>query len=519
MTLHPGTIAAQTPNKPAVICLQDVLTYATLDHDSRAIAAMLHANGLVQGDVIAMLVGNRTEFFSIAWAAQRSGLYYLPIPTRLTAPEITYILSDSGAKALFVDPVFARIADDATMTLNIGRYGIDTPASVFPDPPAIEGGDMLYTSGTTGRPKGVRRPLTGAVLGSDTKRADRASALFGLGGDSVFLSPAPLYHAAPLRFSMNLLRTGGTVVGMSKFDAAGALALIEQHRVTHSQWVPTMFNRLLSLPDMQRGSFDLSSHKVAIHAGAPCAADLKRRMINWWGPILHEYYSGTESVGFTHVTSSEWLDRPGTVGKAYGCAIHILDDQGNLAPTGEIGAVYFEGKAGLAYHNAFEKTQAAHNARGWATMGDIGYLDADGYLFLTDRRAFTIISGGVNIYPSEIEAVLSSHYLVRDVAVFGVADADLGESVFALVELDEKEVGDLALAQELIDHCATTLARFKLPRRIAFGLVGRSETGKIAKAHLREAYKCARSGFAISPARENNKIITPMPQNGAHNFL
>jgi long-chain acyl-CoA synthetase len=516
MTLHPGIIAAQTPNKPAVICQRDILTYGALDYDSRAMAAMLHSTGLVQGDIIAMLVGNRPEFFSIAWAAQRSGLYYLPIPTRLTATEIAYILSDSGAKALFVDPAFARLADDAAMNLSIARYGIDAPASDLPDPPAIEGGDMLYTSGTTGKPKGVRRPLTGEALGSDTKRVDRARALFGLGSDSVFLSPAPLYHAAPLRFTMNLLRTGGTVIGMPKFDAASALALIEEHRVTHSQWVPTMFNRLLSLPEAERGSFDLSSHQVAIHAGAPCAADLKRRMIDWWGSILHEYYSGTESVGFTHVTSAEWLDRPGTVGKAYGCEIHIVDDQGNPAPVGEIGAVYFEGKTGLAYHNAPAKTQAAHNARGWATMGDIGYVDSDGYLFLTDRRAFTIISGGVNIYPGEIEAAFSSHILVRDVAVFGVADADLGESVFALIELEETEDGDPSLAQELVDHCATKLARFKLPRRIAFGSVGRSETGKIAKAHLRDAYQCGSRGFAIRPTPESHKSFVAMPQNEAH---
>jgi long-chain acyl-CoA synthetase len=513
MTLHPGTIAAKTPDRPAVIFGESVLTYAALDNASRAIAAVLHANGLCQGDVIAMLVGNRPEFFSIAWAAQRSGLYYLPIPTRLTAPEIAYILRDSGAKALFVDPAYANLADIAATNLRITCYGIDVPASNLPEPPAIEGSDMLYTSGTTGKPKGVRRPLGGEALGSDAKRVDRAKALFALDGESVFLSPAPLYHAAPLRFTMNLLRTGGTIIGMPKFDPAGALALIEKHRVTHSQWVPTMFNRLLALPEAIRSSFDLASHQVAIHAGAPCVPDLKRRMINWWGPILHEYYSGTESVGFTHVTSTEWLDHPGTVGRAYGCAIHILDAAGNQLPAGEIGTVYFEGKTGLAYHNDTAKTDAAHNALGWATMGDIGYVDADTYLYLTDRRAFTIISGGVNIYPSEIEAALSSHPLVRDVAVFGIPDNDLGESVFALIELDAFKTGNLTLAQELADHCATELARFKLPRRIAFGSVGRSETGKIGKATLRDNYRCGTLGFAISPLGESKIEFVPVSQN------
>jgi long-chain acyl-CoA synthetase len=499
MTLHPGTIAAQMPDRPAVIFADQQLGYGELDANSLGVAAMLHASGIKAGDVIALLIGNRPEFFSVAWAAQRSGLYYLPIPTRLTVAEIAYILADSGAKALFADAEHMPLAQRASDGLAITLHGIDAPTGDFPLPPAIEGGDMLYTSGTTGKPKGVRRPLSGEPLGSDAKRVERAKALFGIDGDSVFLSPAPLYHAAPLRFTMNLLRVGGTVVGMRKFDPAAALALIARHGVTHSQWVPTMFNRLLALPEAERSTHDLSSHRVAIHAGAPCAPDLKRQMINWWGPILHEYYSGTESVGFTHVTSPEWLQRPGTVGKAYGCKIHIVDDGGDPLPIGETGAVYFEGKAGLSYHNDAAKTAAAHDARGWATMGDIGYVDGDGYLFLTDRRAFTIISGGVNIYPSEIEAALAGHAAVADSAVFGIADADLGESIFALVELAPGQNADAALAQQLADHAALSLARFKIPRRIAFGSVGRTETGKIHKAKLRENYAVGTHGFAVRP--------------------
>lgn len=499
MTLHPGSIAAQFPDRPAVIFKDRQLSYGALDAYSHATAAMLHSNGLMQGDVIAMLIGNCPEFFTIAWAAQRSGLYYLPIPTQLTANEIAYILKDSGAKALFVDPDHLSLAHKAAAGLDLEIYGAHPPDGHYPEPPAIEGGDMLYTSGTTGKPKGVRYPLSGKPLGSDGKRTERAKVLFDLDGDSVFLSPAPLYHAAPLRFTMNLLRVGATIIGMHKFDAAGALSLIETHRVTHSQWVPTMFNRLLMLPKSERTQHDLSSHRVAIHAGAPCVPDLKRQMIDWWGPILHEYYSGTESVGFTHVTSRQWLDRPGTVGIPYGCTIHILDDEGEVLPSGKIGAVYFEGKAGLAYHNDALKTAAVHDANGWATMGDIGYVDDDGYLFLTDRRAFTIISGGVNIYPSEIEAVLASHAAVYDTAVFGIRDADFGESVFALVELVSGQTGDAALAQQLADHAAASLARFKLPRRIAFGSVGRTETGKVHKAKLRDAYASGTGGYAVGP--------------------
>lgn len=505
---HPGHIAAQTPDRAAVLFDNWALTYGALDRDSRALAAMLHASGLEQGDVVAMLVGNRAEFFSIAWAAQRSGLYYLPIPTRLTTPEIAYILADSDAKAIFVDPDLADLASAACAGLNLTVFGLDTPRLSYPDAPAIEGGDMLYTSGTTGKPKGVRRPLSGEPLGSDGKRVERAKALFDLDRNSVFLSPAPLYHAAPLRFTMNLLRTGGSIIGMRKFDPAAALALMVQHRVTHSQWVPTMFNRLLALPDAERKRHDLSAHRVAIHAGAPCAPDLKRQMINWWGPILQEYYSGTESVGFTHISSAEWLARPGSVGRPYGCAVHIVDDAGQPLPVGEAGSVYFEGKGGLSYHKDAEKTAAAHDARGWATMGDIGYVDAEGYLFLTDRRAFTIISGGVNIYPNEIEAVLIGHPAVQDVAVFAVPDADLGEAVFTLIEVAHSHNADASLAQNVADYAAQHLARYKLPRRIAFGSVGRTETGKLHKASLRDQYCSGDAGFPVrSPSQ-------PIPVDG-----
>lgn len=496
---HPGIIARATPDRAAVIFADGQLSYAALDQDSRAIAAMLHQAGLKQGDVIAMLIGNCPAFFSVAWAAQRSGLYFLPLSTRLTSAEARYILEDSGAAALFSDHRHRALAQAAAEGLPVRLYDCHAPAGVpGPQPPEIEGGDMLYTSGTTGRPKGVRRPITGLPLGADARRVERARALFGLGEDSVFLTPAPLYHAAPLRFAMNLLRTGGTVVGMARFDAAETLATMARHKVTHSQWVPTMFNRLLALPDEVRTAHDLASHQAAIHAGAPCPAEVKRRMIAWWGPILHEYYSGTESIGFTHCTSHDWLARPGTVGKPWGCQIHVIGEHGKPVAAGETGTIFFSGAAPLCYHNDPAKTAAATAADGMATMGDIGHVDADGYLFLTDRRAFTIISGGVNIYPSEIEAVLTGLPGVADAAVFGIPDADLGEAVFAVVELLPGQPADAVQAHGLREAARASLAGFKLPRFIRFASVGRTETGKLEKARLREALGDPGLAFAVT---------------------
>jgi long-chain acyl-CoA synthetase len=492
MSLHPGTVAARTPGRPAVIVGEATLSYGRLDAASRAWAGALVGDGLHTGDCIALLVGNRPEFFEIVWAAQRAGLYYVPIPTRLTAVEVAFLLRDSGARILFVDPDFAPLAAAAIALHPVETRGLEPPAGTGAGSPEIEGADMLYTSGTTGAPRAVRRPIGGHPLGCDARRVARAQALFGLGDGSVFLSPAPLYHAAPLRFAMNLLRTGGTAIAMPRFDAAEALALVARWRVTHSQWVPAMFQRLLALPEEARGSPDLSSHRVAIHAGAPCPPDIKRRMIDWWGPILHEYYSGTESIGFTHVTSAEWLARPGTVGRAWGSTIHILGPDRAELPTGETGTVYFEGAQPLSYHGDPAKSAAATSRQGWATMGDIGHLDAEGYLFLTDRQAFTIISGGVNVYPAEVEAALAAHPAVADCAVFGIPDPAFGEAVFAVVE-PAQEAGGPSLEAALRAHLAARLAPWKLPKSYAFGPVGRTETGKLPKAALRERHLAARA--------------------------
>jgi long-chain acyl-CoA synthetase len=307
--------------------------------------------------------------------------------------------------------------------------------------------------------------------------------------ETVYLSPAPLYHAAPLRFCMSVHRLGGTTIIMDRFDALEALRLIEQYRVTHSQWVPTMFVRMLRLADEARRQYDLSSQQGAIHAAAPCPIPVKEQMLAWWGPILHEYYAGTEVHGMTAITPEEWLAHKGSVGRAVLGAPHIVDAAGNEMPPGTVGMIYFAGGRPFAYHNDPEKTASAYNAYGWSTMGDIGYLDQDGYLYLTDRQADMIIAGGVNIYPQEVENLLITHPKVADVAVFGVPNADLGEEVKAVVQPVEMADAGPALAQELLSFCQQHLARFKCPRSIDFEAeLPRHPTGKLYKRLLKERY-------------------------------
>lgn len=476
MNLHPGAVAATMPSRAAVVIDGAVLTYGALAERSERLAGRLAALGCAPGDTVALILGNSAEFFVAAWAAQMSGLYFVPLSDRLAPPERDYILADSGAKVV--------LAQDADLprALVPAQWEVGAAAPFA----RTEGSDMLYTSGTTGHPKGVKRPLSGASLGSDARRAERARALFGMDADTVFLSPAPLYHAAPLRWAMTVLRLGGTVVAMRKFDAAEALRLLAAHRVTHSQWVPTMFARMLALAERPANS---PSHICAIHAGAPCPPDIKRRMIDWWGPILHEYYSGTEAVGFTHITSAEWLERPGSVGRAHGARVHILGEDDTPLPPGATGRVFFESATPHAYHNAPEKAAAATSRQGYATMGDIGHVDAEGYLWLTDRASFTIISGGANIYPAEIEAALMSDPGIVDCAVFGVPDADLGEVVQAVIELREPAADPAAAALAIAERLRGRIAANKIPRQIAFtDRLPRMDTGKVQKRILAERY-------------------------------
>ena len=354
-----------------------------------------------------------------------------------------------------------------------------------------EGREMLYSSGTTGRPKGVRKPLPGTAFGDPSAapvQIAQGIAASGIGPGSVYLSPAPLYHAAPLVYSMSVHRTGGTVVVMERFDPQLCLELIERHQVTHAQFVPTMFVRMLRLPEDERARYDVSCLQVVMHAAAPCPVAIKRQMIEWWGPIIHEYYSGTEDIGGTFITADEWLEHPGSVGRP-GEECHIVGPDGSEQPNGEPGTVYFAGGRPFEYHNDPDKTDAITTDRGWRTLGDIGYLDKDGYLYLTDRQAHMIISGGVNIYPQEAENVLAGHPSVADVAVIGVPDTEMGEAVRAVVQPAENATADRRLEAELLALCRSELATYKCPRSVDFvDELPRDDNGKLYKRLLRERY-------------------------------
>lgn len=515
--MNPFVETRAAPDKPAIIVGEREMSYRDLDRTSRLTALALAKLGVARGETVAILAPNSPEFFVPAWAAQRSGLYFTPIGRHLKASEIAYILADSGARVLFADRSLAERANDALRELagaeptliGLGGEIAGAPslaefmagadeAAVLED---VEGGDLLYTSGTTGRPKGVKRPLSLAPLGSDTRRVKRLSELFGMDADTVFYTPAPIYHAAPLRFAMTAIRMGATLTLDEKFEASTALMTLERRRVTHSQWAPTMFVRLLQLPESERAAFRAPTHWKAIHSGAPCAVAVKRAMIDWWGPILHEYYSGTESAGFTHLTSEEWLKRPGSVGRPWGCKAHILAEDGHELGPNAIGAVHFEGTSGLSYHNDEAKTREAHSPQGWATMGDIGYLDDEGYLYLCDRKSFVVISGGVNIYPREIEEVLESHPDVLEAAVFGLPDDEFGENVQAVVQLRAPEREGAPLAEELHGFVRSRLAGFKAPKHIAFERdLPRMPNGKMEKRRLRDDYR-DRSDRGFAPTK------------------
>ena len=480
------------------------VTYRQLEDRSNQGAQLLRTIGLRRGDVVALMLDNSARFFEICFAAQRSGLFYTAMSTRLSAQEAEYIIGDCGAKVLIVSASLAGQAQ-ALRNRNPGvrmRYSVGgmlagyeawqpavaaQPLSRIGDESA--GRDMLYSSGTTGRPKGINTELLDEAIAATNTLINVAGKLYGIGPDTVYLSPAPLYHAAPLRFNMTVMRFGGTSVIMEHFDAEEALALIETHRVTHSQWVPTMFVRMLKLPPEVRARHDHSSLRVAIHAAAPCPVQVKQEMIRWWGPVLHEYYAGTEGNGYVACDSAEWLAHPGTVGRALVGEIRILDDEGNVLPAGETGTIYFANGPVFEYHNDPEKTAASRTKEGWSTLGDVGYVDADGYLYLTDRRHFMIISGGVNIYPQEIENLLVTHPKVTDVAVIGVPNDEFGEEVKAVVQPSEMKQAGPALAEELIAYCRENLSHDKCPRSVDFeAQLPRHPTGKLYKRLLRERY-------------------------------
>ena len=504
---HPSIHAQSTPDKIAyqMAGSGDAITYRDLDRRSNQGAHLFRSLGLKQGDHIALLMENTIAFMEICWAAQRSGLYYTAISRYLTADEIAYIVKDCGAKVVITSPKcigsIAPLLSDAagapyffiTGAAQGGFKSWDDALAAQPATPIADesaGYDMLYSSGTTGRPKGIKRPLTEpSILVPNPLLKLLCATMCGMNETSVYLSPAPLYHAAPLRFNMMCGALGGTSIIMESFDAEEFLRLVEKHKVTQSQLVPTMFVRMLKLPDAVRTKYDTSSLKGAVHAAAPCPADIKAKMIDWWGPILIEYYAGSEGNGVTVSTSKDWLAHRGTVGRAVVGEIKIVDDDGHELPVGETGTVYFAGGPAFAYHNDTDKTQRAYNDRGWSTLGDVGYLDNDGFLYLTDRKAYMIISGGVNIYPQETEDTLISHPAVADVAVFGVPNEEMGEEVKAVVQPHDMSRAGKELEAELILFCRKHLSPIKCPKSVDFEPeLPRTPTGKLVKRHLRDKY-------------------------------
>ena len=502
--MHPRVHAQTDPAKPAIVMAGDgrTLSYGALERHANQTAHFYRSLGLNTGDSIAILLENMPEYYELTWGAQRAGLYFVCISTKLTAGEIAYILQDSGAKALFVSPGLAVAGRAAAAAAPIPVFAVGGPIDGLPDfvarrdlcpdgPIADEspGGSMLYSSGTTGRPKGVRQPLPQGPIDAPMALALLTQTFFQLGPDSRYLSPAPLYHAAPLHWSMSVHRLGGTTVVMEKFDPEAYLAAVERHAINASQLVPTMFVRMLKLPEAVRAKYDVSSMKMAVHAAAPCPVPIKQQMMDWWGPVLNEYYAGTEGNGFCVVGPADWLKKPGTVGRAILGELKICDEDGDEVPAGTEGTVYFAGGPEFSYHNAPEKTAETRNKHGWTTLGDVGYADDDGYLFLTDRKSFMIISGGVNIYPQEVENLLITHPKVADAAVFGVPNEDFGEEVKAAIQLLDPSLAGPAMEAELLAFCRENLSAVKCPRSVDFHAeLPRHATGKLYKRLLRDAY-------------------------------
>jgi len=516
---HPGVTAQTYPHKPAIIMgdSQEVVTYQQLDERSNQGAQLFRSLGLKTGDHIAMMLENTRQFLEIAWAAQRAGLIFTPISTHLKQAETTYIVENCEARLFIGSLALADIAEQLRATapeqvrhffmVNGIRPGFESWDEAIDGQPTTRIADesngvpMLYSSGTTGQPKGVFVPPDSDDVDAPHPLAASLGTAFGFSEETVYLSPAPLYHAAPLHYCMMVGYKGGTIVVMEQFDAERALQLIEEHRVTHSQWVPIMFVRMLKLPEEVRERYDISSMQFAIHAAAPCPIEVKEKMIEWWGEVIVEYYAASEGIGVTIIDSANWLTHKGSVGPALVGELHIVDDNGKELPPGEIGTIYFGGaQAQFSYHNEPEKTAGAYNERGWATTGDVGYVDKDGFLYLTDRKNFMIISGGVNIYPQEIENLLITHPRIADVAVFGIPHEEFGEQVKAVVEPVNWADATDEVAIEIMEWLRERISKIKMPRSLDFHpKLPRMDNGKLYKRRLVEEYRGAARSDDVPP--------------------
>ncbi|MEZ5342406.1 MAG: AMP-binding protein [Acidimicrobiales bacterium] len=507
--MYTANHAVDTPDKPAIIMATsgETITYAELDGRANQLAHTLRAAGLRRLDHYAIFMENNATYVETCAAGERSGLYYTCINSYLTADEVAFIVNNSESRALITSASRRDVAIEALkqcpnveLALIVGGSGDDGPFDDYdtvvrakPRSPIDDealGTSMLYSSGTTGQPKGILRPLPDLAASDNLPLLTFLAGLWRYREGMTYLSPAPLYHSAP-QAAVNLaLRHGATCVIMERFDPEQYLSCIENYRVTHSQLVPTMFSRMLKLDPEIRNRYDLASLEIAVHAAAPCPIPVKKAMIEWWGPIIEEYYGATEGLGFTACNTQEWLDHPGTVGKVILGDLHVLDDTMNPLPRGVPGTLWFTTATEFQYFNDPAKTKDSTSPDGtMTTVGDVGYLDDDGYLHLTDRKTFMIISGGVNIYPQEAENLLITHPKVMDAAVFGVPNADLGEEVKAVVQVVPGVVADAALERELIAFCHDNLARQKCPRSVDFDAeLPRLPTGKLYKRELRDRY-------------------------------
>jgi len=508
--MYPAPHAAAHPDRAAVIMASTgaVVTYAELEARSNRLAHFLRAQGLSRLDHYAIFMENNDRYVECCAAGTRSGLYYTCVNSYLKADELAYILNNSLSRVVITSRAKREVVREAlaqcprvTRCLVVGggadadpRFlDFDAALAGLPATPIADewlGTSMLYSSGTTGRPKGILRPLAEEPPSYQMPLFAFLYKLWHYREGMIYLSPAPLYHSAPQAAVHLTIQAGGTAIIMEHFDPEHYLQLVERYRVTHSQLVPTMFSRMLKLPAAVRARYDLSSLEVAVHAAAPCPVQVKEKMIEWWGPIIEEYYGATEGLGFTACTSAEWLAHRGTVGRVLFGELHILDAEMQPLPKGTPGEIWFRTATPFEYFNDPERTRAARSPDGtMSTVGDVGYVDDDGFLYLTDRSTFMIISGGVNIYPQECENLLIGHPKVADAAVFGVPNEDLGEEVKAVVQVMPGERAGPALEAELIAYCREHLAHLKCPRSVDFiDLMPRLPTGKLYKKPLRDKY-------------------------------